>query len=187
MFDIGWLELMVIGIVALIVVGPKDLPGMFRTVGNFVGKARSMAREFQRTMEAAADESGLKEATETMKGLNDPLKQAQNSMKDYSKNFVTQKDQKAADKAAQEKVETAGEKLVKEASAIASPAAKSVAAKADATPPKKPAAKKAGAKKAPAKAEAAPKAKAASKAKAATKASPAKKPKPSAKAAKAKS
>jgi len=68
MFDIGWLELMVIGIVALIVVGPKDLPGMFRTVGNFVGKARGMAREFQRTMEAAADESGLKEASETMKG-----------------------------------------------------------------------------------------------------------------------
>jgi len=97
MFDIGWLELMVIGIVALIVVGPKDLPGMFRTVGNFVGKARGMAREFQRTMEAAADESGLKEASETMKGLNDPLAQAQSSMKDYAKNYTTQKDQKAAD------------------------------------------------------------------------------------------
>ena len=37
MFDLGWTELMVIGIVALIVVGPKDLPGMFQAVGKFVG------------------------------------------------------------------------------------------------------------------------------------------------------
>jgi len=173
MFDIGWLELMVIGIVALIVVGPKDLPGMFRTVGNFVGKARGMAREFQRTMEAAADESGLKEATETMKGLNDPLKQAQNSMKDYSKNFVSQKDQKAADA----KAETAGDKLVKEATAVASPAAKATAPKADVgdaasvvAPKAKAAAKKAPAKKPAAKTKTAAKAKTAAKPKAAPKA-----------------
>ncbi len=73
MFDIGWLEMLIIGIVALIVVGPKDLPGMFRTVGQFMGKARGMAREFQRTMEAAADDSGLKEATKDLKTMTDPL------------------------------------------------------------------------------------------------------------------
>lgn len=122
MFDIGWLELMVIGVVALIVVGPKDLPGMFRTVGQFVGKARGMAREFQRSMEAAADESGLKEAADTMKGL-DPLDQTKASMKNYAKSYVTQKDKK--DAAA--KAETKGEALVKEASKIASPAAKATA------------------------------------------------------------
>ena len=122
MFDIGWLELMVIGIVALIVVGPKDLPGMFRTVGQFVGKARGMAREFQRSMEAAADESGLKEAANTMKGL-DPMDQTKASMKNYAKNYVSQKDKK--DAAA--KTETRGEELVKEASKIASPAAKATA------------------------------------------------------------
>ncbi len=62
MFEIGWTELLVIGVVALIVIGPKDLPEMFRTLGRFTAKMRSMAREFQRAMETAADESGLKEA-----------------------------------------------------------------------------------------------------------------------------
>ena len=56
MFDLGWTELLVIGVVALIVVGPKDLPMLFRNVGRFVGKARGMAREFSRAMEDAAAE-----------------------------------------------------------------------------------------------------------------------------------
>lgn len=47
MFDIGWSELLVIGIVALIAIGPKELPGVLRTVGQFMGKVRRMASEFQ--------------------------------------------------------------------------------------------------------------------------------------------
>ena len=65
MLDIGWSELLVIGVVALIVVGPKELPKLFRTVGRFVGKARGMAREFQRAMERAADETGVNEVKKT--------------------------------------------------------------------------------------------------------------------------
>lgn len=69
MFDVGGSELLVIGIVALIVVGPKDLPGMFRTLGRFTAKARSMAREFSRAMEDAADATGVREAANDLKGL----------------------------------------------------------------------------------------------------------------------
>jgi sec-independent protein translocase protein TatB len=69
MFDIGFSELMVIGVVSLIVVGPKDLPGMFRTVGRYVGKAKGMAREFQRSMEDAADASGLSDVTKDFKNM----------------------------------------------------------------------------------------------------------------------
>jgi sec-independent protein translocase protein TatB len=47
MLDIGWQELFFIGIIALIVVGPKDLPRVLRTVAHFVRKARGLAREFQ--------------------------------------------------------------------------------------------------------------------------------------------
>ena len=68
MFDIGWSELLVIGVVALVVVGPKDLPEMFRTLGRVTAKARNMAREFQRAMEAAADDSGLRD---TLKDVGD--------------------------------------------------------------------------------------------------------------------
>ena len=47
MFDIGWSELLVIAIVALVVIGPKDLPHAFRTAGQWMAKARAMARDFQ--------------------------------------------------------------------------------------------------------------------------------------------
>lgn len=61
MLDIGWQELLVIGALALLVVGPKELPGLLRSVGRYAGKARSMAREFQRSMEDAAREADLEE------------------------------------------------------------------------------------------------------------------------------
>jgi sec-independent protein translocase protein TatB len=47
MFDIGWSELLVIGVVALIAIGPKELPGVLRALGHWMGKVRRMASDFQ--------------------------------------------------------------------------------------------------------------------------------------------
>lgn len=59
MFEIGWSELMLIGIVALIVIGPKELPGVLRTVGRTVTKLRRMAGEFQGQFQEALREADL--------------------------------------------------------------------------------------------------------------------------------
>ena len=71
--DFSWSEMMLVGIVALIVIGPKDLPGMFRELGRITAKIRSMGREFSRAMEQAAKESGVKEATDGLKTLTNPV------------------------------------------------------------------------------------------------------------------
>lgn len=70
MFDIGWSELLLIGVVALIVIGPEDLPKLFRTLGRISGRARSMAREFSNAMDDAARSSGLDEASKTLKDVS---------------------------------------------------------------------------------------------------------------------
>jgi sec-independent protein translocase protein TatB len=59
MFDIGWIELMVIAIVAIVVVGPKDLPRAMRFVGQWTGKMKKMAREFQGQFNEALREAEL--------------------------------------------------------------------------------------------------------------------------------
>jgi sec-independent protein translocase protein TatB len=61
MFDIGYTELLVIAIVALVVIGPKDLPRVMRTVGAWVGRARGMARHFRSGLDTMMRESELEE------------------------------------------------------------------------------------------------------------------------------
>ena len=55
MFDLGWQELLVIGTVALIVVGPKDLPKLFNKVGNILGKIKQISREFYDQINESAE------------------------------------------------------------------------------------------------------------------------------------
>ena len=59
MFDIGWSELFVIALVALVVIGPKDLPKVLRTVGQWVGKAKRVSYEFRRHVDDMIRESEL--------------------------------------------------------------------------------------------------------------------------------
>ena len=66
MLDIGWSELLVVAIVAIVVVGPKDLPKLMRTIGFYVGKARRAAADFQRQFNEAIAES---EADDVRKNL----------------------------------------------------------------------------------------------------------------------
>jgi sec-independent protein translocase protein TatB len=82
MFDLGWSEMMLVGVVALIVVGPKELPTLFKGVGQAVGKARGMAREFSRAMEAAADESGVKEIDRQIRAATRPVQFATDRLKE---------------------------------------------------------------------------------------------------------
>ena len=61
MFDVGWTELVVIGIVALIVIGPRELPATLRTIGQMMTKVRRMASEFQGQFNDAIREAELDE------------------------------------------------------------------------------------------------------------------------------
>jgi sec-independent protein translocase protein TatB len=70
MFDIGWSEMAVILMVALIVIGPKDLPRVARQIGRWTAKARGMAREFQRSLDDMAREAELQDIKAEMEKLS---------------------------------------------------------------------------------------------------------------------
>ncbi len=57
MFDIGWIELLIIAVVAIIVIGPKDFPRMLRTLGRYIGMVRRMAGDFRVQFDEAIRES----------------------------------------------------------------------------------------------------------------------------------
>jgi sec-independent protein translocase protein TatB len=74
MFDIGWSELLIIGIVALIVIGPKELPGVLRAAGHWMTKVRRMASEFQGQFQEAMREA---EMADLKKEVDDMAARAQ--------------------------------------------------------------------------------------------------------------
>ena len=74
MFDIGWSELVLIGVVALIAIGPKELPGVLRMVGQWMGKARRMAAEFQGQFQEALREAEMADLKKSMDEMTDAAK-----------------------------------------------------------------------------------------------------------------
>ncbi len=85
--DIGWAELLLIGIVALIVIGPEDLPDMFRQLGRFTSKLRSMAREFSRAMEQAAKETGVNDVARDLKAATSAKSMGMDKVKEAADRF----------------------------------------------------------------------------------------------------
>ncbi len=74
MFDIGMIEMFVIVVMAVIVVGPRDLPKLLRSIGRFISKTRSMGQEFQSSVKQMADEVELEEVTKKLnEAVNIPL------------------------------------------------------------------------------------------------------------------
>src|SRR5690349_20520562 len=100
MFDIGWGELVVIGVVALIAIGPKELPSVLRAVGQWIGKIKRMAADFQGQFQEAmreAEVADLKKqfdeassaATNFTSGFDNPLENAKNQIESTFKDAVT--------------------------------------------------------------------------------------------------
>lgn len=82
MFDIAGTELLLLIILAIIFVGPKDLPRLFRAIGGFMRKARMVARDFQRSFEDIANEADLKDLQEDVKGIKEDISAKVKSLSD---------------------------------------------------------------------------------------------------------
>jgi sec-independent protein translocase protein TatB len=74
MFDINWSELVVIGVVALIVIGPKELPAVLRAIGQWTTKIRRMAGEFQSQFQEAMREAEMADLKKQVNELGDAAK-----------------------------------------------------------------------------------------------------------------
>ena len=112
MFDIGWSEILVLAVLAIIVVGPKDLPVMLRNIGRYTAKMRSMAREFQDGISDMARETELSELRDLKKNLSEisPAQQVKKLVGeaiDPTEFEDMEKDQRAL----MEKAEAAADKL----------------------------------------------------------------------------
>ena len=144
-FGIGSAELLMIAIIALIVVGPKDLPKLLRTLGKYVGKIKSMAREFQGHIEDAARETGVDDLKSDFAeaadfDLDEDFKKQEEELSKVFESAALEPDTKPAKKSAPRKKTAARKKPAKKAakkSAAKKPAARKSAKKTAKKPVKK--------------------------------------------------
>ena len=114
MFDIGWGELLVIGIVALIAIGPKELPTVLRSLGQWMGKIKRMANEFQGQFQEALREAELADLKKHADDLHSAVTDATkfDALEDLNKSMETDYDTTppaAAETATHEVASSAGE------------------------------------------------------------------------------
>jgi len=98
MFDIGWGELLVIGVVALIVIGPKELPGVLRALGQWTGKLRRMASDFQGQFQEAIREAEMTDLKKEVDQLGDAARgfSTYNPLEDHNLDGLAPKPEKTA-------------------------------------------------------------------------------------------
>ncbi len=82
MFDIGWTEMALIAVVAVIVIGPKELPKVMRELGTWVARARGMSRVFMDQLEEMSRQSGLDEVRKEAEAIRrmDPMRQIEKAI-----------------------------------------------------------------------------------------------------------
>jgi len=88
MFDIGWSELLILGIVTLIFIGPKDLPVFLRTVGRFTSGLRKQAAEFRAQFDEAMRETEFDQIRKDVAGLRDEVHSSMNQAKRSVENEI---------------------------------------------------------------------------------------------------
>lgn len=85
MFDIGWSELLIIGVVAVVVIGPKDLPKVMRAIGIYAGKARALARDFQGQWDEVMRQSELEEMRKQVEKIaTEPQKEIEKALEPFA-------------------------------------------------------------------------------------------------------
>jgi sec-independent protein translocase protein TatB len=93
MFDVAWSELLLVAIVAIIVVGPKELPALLRTLGRMLGKLRSTADDFRKQFDEAVKEAGGEDLQREVRSLkqNNPLNSIKKSIEDVGRDTMRDK------------------------------------------------------------------------------------------------
>lgn len=89
MFDVSWTEVLIIGVVALLVVGPKELPALLRTVGKYVGMIKRQASDFRAQFDEAMRETEIEQLKKDVENLG---KDVENTVRDAERSVQTEMD-----------------------------------------------------------------------------------------------